>query len=101
MLSGFITGSNVGGNALMMPLQERLAPHGAGLDVWFAALQNSAAGHAVFTSLPMIMLILVVAGDSAKGAGVVEYGLLRFGLRVTAALYAALAATAVALVSFA
>lgn len=101
MLSGFITGSNVGGNALMMPLQERLAPHGAGLDVWFAALQNSAAGHAVFTSLPMIMLILAVAGNSAKSAGVVEHGLLRFGLRVAAAVYAALAATAVALVSFA
>ncbi|MFE0186608.1 L-lactate permease [Streptomyces sp. NPDC058989] len=101
MLGGFITGSNVGGNALMMPLQERLAPHGAGLDVWFAALQNSAAGHAVFTSLPMIMLILAVAGDSAKSAGVVEYGLLRFGLRVAAAIYAALAATAVALVAFA
>lgn len=101
MLSGFITGSNVGGNALMMPLQERLAPHGAGLDVWFTALQNSAAGHAVFTSLPMIMLILAVAGDSAKSAGVVEHGLLRFGLRVAAAIYAALAATAVALGSFA
>lgn len=101
MLSGFITGSNVGGNALMMPLQERLAPSGAGLDAWFAALQNSAAGHAVFTSLPMIMLILAVAGDRAKTAGVTEHTLLRFGLRVAAAIYAALAATAMALVSFA
>ncbi|MEU7135969.1 L-lactate permease [Streptomyces sp. NPDC046261] len=101
MLSGFITGSNVGGNVLMMPLQERLAPSGAGLDAWFAALQNSAAGHAVFTSLPMIMLILAVAGDRAKTAGVSEHTLLRFGLRVAAAVYAALAATAIALVSFA
>ncbi|NGN70507.1 hypothetical protein G5C51_42370, partial [Streptomyces sp. A7024] len=82
MLGGFVTGSNVGGNALMMPLQERLAPDGAGLDVWFAALQNSAAGHAVFTSLPMIMLILAVAGDRAKAGGVTEHGLLRFGLGV-------------------
>ncbi|KAA6214822.1 hypothetical protein CP973_37970 [Streptomyces albofaciens JCM 4342] len=95
MLSGFITGSNVGGNALMMPLQQRLAPGGAGLDVWFAALQNSAAGHAVFTSLPMIMLILAVAGDRAGNAGLAEHTLLRFGLRVAAAVYAALAATAV------
>ncbi|WP_087924744.1 L-lactate permease [Streptomyces albireticuli] len=101
MLSGFITGSNVGGNALMMPLQERLAPGGDGLDAWFAALQNSAAGHTVFTSLPMIMLILAVAGDRAKTAGVSEHTLLRFGLRVAAAVYAALAVTAVALVSFA
>lgn len=98
MLSGFLTGSNVGGNALMMPLQERLAPDGAGLDTWFAALQNSAAGHTVFTSLPMIMLILAVAGDRAKSAGVTERGLLRFGLRVAAAVYAALAVTAVAVV---
>ncbi|MEV0500193.1 L-lactate permease, partial [Streptomyces spectabilis] len=99
MLSGFLTGSNVGGNALMMPLQERLAPDGAGLDTWFAALQNSAAGHTVFTSLPMIMLILAVAGDRAKSAGVTERGLLRFGLRVAAAVYAALAATAVVVVA--
>ncbi|MEV0082372.1 L-lactate permease [Saccharopolyspora sp. NPDC050642] len=96
MLSGFLTGSNVGGNALMMPLQGQLAP--SGLDVWFAALQNSAAGHAVFTSLPMIMLVLAVAGDRAKGAGVAEHALLRFGLRVAVAVYAALAVTAVALV---
>lgn len=99
MLSGFLTGSNVGGNALMMPLQEHLAP--AGLDGWFAALQNSAAGHTVFTSLPMIMLILAVAGDRAKGSGVSEHTLLRFGLRVAGAVYAALATTALVLVSFA
>lgn len=99
MFSGFVTGSNVGGNALMMPLQEGLAPDGAGLDVWFAALQNSAAGHTVFTSLPMIMLILAVAGDRATAAGVTEHTLLRFGLRVAAAVYAALAATAIVLVA--
>ncbi|GHG62279.1 L-lactate permease [Streptomyces griseocarneus] len=99
MLSGFITGSNVGGNAMMMTLQEHLAPSGAGLGTWFAALQNSAAGHAVFTSLPMIMLILAVAGDRAKAADVSEHTLLRFGLRVAAAIYAALATTAVILVS--
>ncbi|MER7010610.1 hypothetical protein ABT324_04170 [Saccharopolyspora sp. NPDC000359] len=90
MLSGFITGSNVGGNALMMPLQERLATSGVG--EWFAAVQNSAAGHAVFTSLPMIMLALAVAGDRAKLA---EHTLLRFGLGVAAAIYVALAAVAV------
>ncbi|GHE59015.1 hypothetical protein GCM10018785_30330 [Streptomyces longispororuber] len=101
MLSGFLTGSNVGGNALMMPLQERLAPSGADLGTWFAAVQNSAAGHAVFTSLPMIMLILAVAGDRAGQAGVTEHTLLRFGLRVAAAVYAALAVTTLALVALA
>ncbi|MBF6182347.1 L-lactate permease [Nocardia otitidiscaviarum] len=95
MLGGFVTGSNVGGNVLTMPLQQQLAP--SGLDVWFAAVQNSGAGHAVFTSLPMIMLILAVAGDRASGAGVSENTLLRFGLRVALAIYAALAATTVAL----
>ncbi|WP_306355759.1 MULTISPECIES: L-lactate permease [unclassified Nocardia] len=95
MLGGFVTGSNVGGNVLTMPLQQQLAP--SGLDVWFAAVQNSGAGHAVFTSLPMIMLILAVAGDRASGAGVSENTLLRFGLRVALAIYAALAAMTVAL----
>ncbi|WP_192939086.1 L-lactate permease [Streptomyces cinnamoneus] len=99
MLSGFLTGSNVGGNAMMMPLQERLAPGGDGLDTWFAALQNSAAGHTVFTSLPMIMLILAVAGDRAKSTDVSEHTLLRFGLGVAAAIYTVLAATAVVVVS--
>ncbi|MFW5416395.1 L-lactate permease [Nocardiopsis sp. CNT-189] len=97
MLSGFVTGSNVGGNALMMPLQQSIAPAGAGLGPWSAALQNSAAGHAVFTSLPMIMLVLAVAGDRAKTAGVTEHGLLRFGLKAAAAVYAALAVPAAAL----
>ncbi|MFF2554619.1 L-lactate permease [Nocardia sp. NPDC058058] len=94
MLSGFVTGSNVGGNVLMMSLQQQLAP--TGLNTWFAALQNSAAGHAVFTSLPMIMLILAVAGDRATG--ITENQLLRFGLRVAAVIYLLLALTAVAVV---
>ncbi|UNZ20978.1 L-lactate permease [Streptomyces sp. 891-h] len=96
ILSGFITGSNVGGNALLMPLQERLAPGDGSLDVWFAALQNSAAGHAVFTSLPMIMLTLAVAGQQAQRGA--ESSMLRFGMRVACAVYAALAATATVLV---
>ncbi|MEV5537544.1 hypothetical protein AB0L13_11855 [Saccharopolyspora shandongensis] len=58
-------------------------------------VHRSAAGHALFTSLLMIMLFLAVAGDRAKGA---EYALLRFGLRVAVAVYAALAVTAAALV---
>lgn len=97
MLSGFVTGSNVGGNVLMMSLQQQLAP--TGLGTWFAALQNSGAGHAVFTSLPMIMLILAVAGERATAAGVTENQLLRFGLRVAAAIYLLLAVTAVAVVA--
>ncbi|UFS98710.1 L-lactate permease [Nocardia huaxiensis] len=92
MVSGFVTGSNVGGNVLMMPLQQQLAPEGLG--VWFAALQNSGAGHAVFTSLPMIMLILAVSGERARAAGISEHTLLRFGMRVAVAIYAVLASAA-------
>ncbi|MBL1073846.1 L-lactate permease [Nocardia sp. 2] len=98
MVSGFVTGSNVGGNVLMMPLQQQLAPEGLG--TWFAALQNCGAGHAVFTSLPMIMLILAVSGERAREAGISEHTLLRFGLRVAAAIYALLASAALLAVAF-
>lgn len=49
-LGGYLTGSAVGGNALMMP---GLA---AG-KIWQAALINSAAGHAALGALPMVALI--------------------------------------------
>jgi len=63
MLSGYATGSNVGGNALFMALQSdagRHFEHG----LVFAALQNSASGHAVFLSLPIILLTLSIAAGS-------------------------------------
>ena len=60
MLSGYTTGSNVGGNALFMALQSETGSY-FDQQLVFAALQNSAAGHAVFMSLPIILLTLSIA----------------------------------------
>ncbi|MGR3913622.1 MAG: L-lactate permease, partial [Gammaproteobacteria bacterium] len=65
MLSGYATGSNVGGNALFMSLQSESGAHFA-RQLAFAAMQNSAAGHAVFLSLPVILLTLSIAGAEAR-----------------------------------
>jgi lactate permease len=84
MVSGFITGSVAGGNALMMPLQAALGD-AAGDPLRFAAMQNSAAGHAVFTAVPVLVLTLAIARDGG-GAPVSLSRLLRFTLAVAALL---------------
>ena len=85
--SGYLTGSNVGGNALMMTLQANLVPDHS---LIFAALQNSAAGHAVFASMPIVLLVLAISGGARPGE---EAGMIRFGLSM-AALIAAIVAIA-------
>ena len=60
MLSGYTTGSNVGGNVLFMPLQSETGRY-FDSEIVFAALQNSSSGHAVFMSLPIILLALSIA----------------------------------------
>lgn len=83
MVSGFTTGSNVGGNALMMVMQHRIGET-AGAGLAFSAIQNSSAGHAVFASLPIIILVMTIAregGDSSKTA---EHNLLHFTLKALA-----------------
>lgn len=60
MVSGYTTASNVGGNALFMALQSETGGH-FDRQLVFAALQNSSAGHAVFMSLPIILLTLSIA----------------------------------------
>lgn len=60
MLSGYTTGSNVGGNVLFMALQSETGTHFQH-HLIFSALQNSSAGHAVFMSLPIILLTLSIA----------------------------------------
>ncbi len=68
MISGYTTGSNVGGNVLFMSLQSEI---GSYFDnkLLFAAIQNSSAGHAVFMSVPIILLTFSIAqiddGDSS------------------------------------
>ena len=66
MFSGYTTGSNVGGNALFMTLQSETGGY-FGRELAFAALQNSSAGHAVFMSLPIILLTLSIAKTGARG----------------------------------
>ncbi|PJG59581.1 transporter [Aeromonas cavernicola] len=73
-LSGFITGSNVGGNAIVMPSVAHL-PLSEPLLPIMAAIQNSAAGHAALGSLPMIALLISLA----KGTPEEEQRLVRFG----------------------
>ncbi|MDD9807168.1 MAG: L-lactate permease [Gammaproteobacteria bacterium] len=68
MLSGYATGSNIGGNALFMALQSDTGRHFEHA-VAFAALQNSSAGHAVFLSLPVVLLALSIAAGSGRGDG--------------------------------
>ena len=88
MVSGFITGSNLGGNALAMSVQQQI---GANLDqgLLFSAIQNSGAGHAAFTSLPIIILIMTIAKDVGKKSNIAvgEHELLSFGLKSAALVY--------------
>jgi lactate permease len=89
MLSGNITGSNVGGNALMMTLQKSI---GASLDngLLFAAGQNSAAGFAVFTSSAIVVLTMTIAKNFESNSVVSEYQLVSFGLKSAFFIYLAL-----------
>ncbi|MDO4683287.1 MAG: L-lactate permease [Lautropia sp.] len=59
MFSGFLAGSNLGGNALMMNVQCQIGALFES-EVLFAAIQNSSAGHAVYGSLAIIVLILAI-----------------------------------------
>jgi lactate permease len=76
-LSGYLTGSNVGGNALMMTMQASLSAEKE-MSLVFSAIQNSTAGHAVFASMPIILLVLAVAGHGEKTE---ESTMVRFGLK--------------------
>jgi lactate permease len=96
MVSGFITGSNLGGNALTIGMQQQV---GSVLNegLLFSALQNSSAGAAVFISLPIIILVRTIAQDALgekkdvpKSA---EYDLLQFALCAGVFIYIALFAS--------
>jgi lactate permease len=93
MVSGFITGSNLGGNALVMGMQQQIG-NASGDGLLFSALQNSAAGHAVFTSLPIIILAMTIVrdtvGENKGSASLAEYDMLRFGLKAAGLIYVAL-----------
>ena len=85
VLSGLITGSNVGGNVLLIDLQHQLGQAiGASenLAALLVALQNSGAGHAVFSSVPVILLLLGILRDESGGQAPAEYDVLRFTLQM-------------------
>lgn len=71
-LSGYMTGSNMGGNAIFMPAIAML-PEPTRL--LLAAVQNSSAGHAALGSLSIVMLILGLAKSQPRE----ESELVRFG----------------------
>ncbi len=96
MVSGFATGSNLGGNALLMPLQAHI---GAANDqsLLFLAIQNSGAGHAVFSSIPIIVLVLAILDAEGEGvvAAPVEGELMRFAFGVLVVVFLAILLAAV------
>jgi lactate permease len=93
MMSGFITGSNLGGNALAIGMQQQIG-NATGNGLLFSALQNSASGNAVFISLPIIILVMTIAKDAINkkddSPATAEHELLLFGLRAGFFIYAAL-----------
>jgi lactate permease len=90
-LSGYMTGSNVGGNAIFMPAIAML-PESSRL--LLAAVQNSSAGHAAMGSLSIVMLVLGLAKTQARE----ESELVRFGFALVC-LNTALVALAAGLLS--
>jgi lactate permease len=70
-ISGYVTGSNVGGNTLVMPSIAALTTsHGP----WLAAVVNSAAGHGAVGSLSILSLITGLAAANRQE----ENNLIRF-----------------------
>jgi len=70
-LAGYVTGSNVGGNTLVMPSVAALVTN---YGPWLAAIVNSAAGHGALGSLSILSLITGLAAASPKE----ENSLIRF-----------------------
>ena len=70
-LAGYVTGSNVGGNTLVMPSVAALATVQG---PWLAAMVNSAAGHGALGSLSILSLVTGLAAADRKE----EHALIRF-----------------------
>lgn len=68
-VAGFLTGSNVGSNAIMMPLQSGLASH-AGYDLrWLSAMQNTAGSNFTMVSAIRVAMgcaLLKIAGQEQE-----------------------------------
>ncbi|MDD0977445.1 transporter [Pseudomonas fontis] len=70
-VAGYVTGSNVGGNTLLMPTVTALT---TAYGPWLAAMVNSAAGHGALGSLSILSLITGLAGANRQE----EHQLIRF-----------------------
>ncbi len=103
LLGGFITGSNLGGNALLMSMQSQLG-RSYGDELLFSAIQNVSSGYAVFSSLPIIVLILTLlrVEDNPKMTNTsrkaMERSMLQFGLKCLLLIYLAIVVSIICLV---
>ncbi len=88
MISGFTTGSNVGGNALLITVQDEIGQQW-NQGALFAAVHNSGAGHMVFSSIPILILVLAIVKDiqQSEKINVTESYLMNFTLKVSIGIY--------------
>ncbi len=86
LLGGFITGSNLGGNALLMTMQSNLGLS-YGDELLFSAIQNVSSGYSVFSSLPIIVLILTLLKVEDSSKLQMEQAMLKFGLKCLIPIY--------------
>ena len=91
MISGYTTGSNVSGNVLFMSLQTEIGTY-FDEKLLFAAVQNSSAGHAVFMSVPIVLLAFSIAQLDKEEASVHRNWLIRRALGYAPVVYLALIA---------
>ncbi len=89
LLGGFITGSNLGGNALLMTMQSNLGLS-YGDELLFSAIQNVSSGYSVFSSLPIIVLILTLLKVEDGSKRQMEQAMLKFGLKCLIPIYLAI-----------
>lgn len=92
-IAGYVTGSNVGGNTLVMP---SIAALSSEQGAWLAAMVNSAAGHGALGSLSILSLITGLAGANRQE----ENSLIRFAFGLVALNIVIVAATGIVLLYF-
>ena len=91
MISGYTTGSGVSGNVLFMSLQTEIGTY-FDEKLLFAAVQNSSAGHAVFMSVPIVLLAFSIAQLDKEEISVYRNWLIRRALGYAPVMYLALIA---------
>lgn len=92
-IAGYVTGSNVGGNTLVMP---SIAALTTGHGPWLAAMVNSAAGHGALGSLSILSLITGLAAANRQE----EHHLIRFAFGLVCLNIVVVAAAGVVLLYF-